>query len=331
MKKTIYFFMALATIALSSCKKQEEAGKSSLAGSANATLTIGIADKTTKAAISSSESKINSLQVFVFRPDGTLDAYGSGTVAEITLSCTTGPKDIYAIVNAPSLSSITSKGALIATVSNLTDNSLTNFVMTGCKSSMNVTADATVSIPVSRIVARIGIAKITNKMSAAAYQNQALTVTKIYALNVAGSNNLGLSANNPAASSTWFNKMSYVSGPADNLIFDSVTGGSISYDASNTTAHYFYVYPNGTATDSEATAWSARFTRIVVEATLGGVTYFYPISIPGIASNKTYTITNLTITRPGSLSPDQPVTTANCTFNITVADWMPGTSGETII
>jgi hypothetical protein len=59
---------------------------------------------------------------------------------------------------------------------------------------------------------------------------------------------------------------------------------------------------------------------LVIEATLDGTTYYYPVSIPIIQSNKTYTISELKITVPGSLSPDIPVSKQAVKGTITIAD-----------
>ena len=77
-----------------------------------------------------SEAKVNTLQVLVFNGDA-LDGYGSSTGSKTaTVACTSGSRDIYALVNAPSMASVTSKGALLSSVANLSAE-IDNFQMIG--------------------------------------------------------------------------------------------------------------------------------------------------------------------------------------------------------
>ena len=57
----------------------------------------------------SSEAKVNSLQIFVFNGEQ-LDGYGSSSGSlTATASCTAGTRDIWAVVNAPALTSVSSR------------------------------------------------------------------------------------------------------------------------------------------------------------------------------------------------------------------------------
>ena len=94
------------------------------------------------------------------------------------------------------------------------------------------------------------------------------------------------------------------------------------------TGHHFYCYPNPTEEDSHGSAWSPRYTRLVVDATLGGTLYHYPVNIPKPLPNTSYQITNLTVTGPGSSDPDIPVEKGSITFSITITDWATGFSQE---
>ena len=136
MKKSIFAFAA-ALAALVACNKNDVApmqpqNQESLVP---CELTVGICGAMTKATAVSAdnEAKVNNLQVFVFRGDD-LDAYASVDNAhELTLSCTAGDRVVYALVNAPDYSAVPGKAALLAKVSELSANSLTNFEMVGSK------------------------------------------------------------------------------------------------------------------------------------------------------------------------------------------------------
>ena len=135
------------------------------------------------------------------------------------------------------------------------------------------------------------------------------------------------------SSDYWYNKMKYVSGDCNALISDKLSTPvtlQASADAVTpyTTAHYLYCYPNPVTTDSSSSTWSNRYTRLVVETTLGGTTYYYPVNIPTPTANTLYQITNMQITGLGSDSPDKVVEKGSLSVSITVTDWSTGFSKE---
>ena len=77
-----------------------------------------------------------------------------------------------------------------------------------------------------------------------------------------------------------------------------------------------------TEENAEGSSGTSLLTKLVVEASLDGHTCYYTISLPGLQSNKTYTISSLKITRPGSDNPDEEITSGECPFSIEVEDWI---------
>ena len=309
MKKSIFAFAA-ALAALAACSKNEATpmGPQDQEFLEPCELTVGICGSMTKATAVTrdNEAKVNGLQVFVFRGDD-LDAYASvDNAMELTLSCTAGEREVYALVNAPEYSSVSSKTALLAKVSELSANSLTSFEMVGSKS-VTLPQASTVSIDVNRIASRVVLKKVTRKFTSAALQSLDFTVDAIYLINVAGNTSYDLTK----APAAWYNVAKYSSELAS-LLHDQV-GSTIADGASYDTAHSFYSYPNDAAD---------RTTRLVIETTLGTTKYYYPINLPALESNKSYEIAEVTVTRPGSDDPDVPVSFADATFSINVIDWM---------
>ena len=288
---------------------------------------FGIDDIVTKATNISAadEIEVNNLQVFVFRADGALDAYGSAEAESLTLSCTTGDRKIYAAVNAPTLSTVSDSTVLLSKTTDLSDNSTDSFVMFGRKDE-NISGAQNIVVPVTRKVAKVSVNSITTDFTSAIYQGQTFTVKDIYLINVAGDAKYSLEG----APTKWYNQRRKSTELAA-LTVDSGINYTIANKESYNTNHSFYCYPNPTTSDTSAEIWSPRYTRLVIETTLGGITYYYPISIPGIQANHTYTVTSLKITRPGSTDPDVPVSSAECTFSVTGNDWITGTrTTETI-
>ena len=319
MKKSIFAFAA-ALAALVACNKNEATpmqpqNQESLVP---CELTVGICGAMTRATTVSAdnEAKVNNLQVFVFRGDD-LDAYASvDNAQELTLSCTAGDRVVYALVNAPDYSAVPGKAALLAKVSELSANSLSNFEMVGSKS-VTLPQSEKVSIDVNRIASRVVLKKITRSFTSEALQALNFKVDAIYLINVAGNTSYDLSA----APAKWYNVAENKDELAS-LLYDA-PASLITNGQSYSTAHTFYAYPNDLATNT---------TRLVIETTLGETKYYYPINLPEMAANKSYEIEEVKITRPGSDNPDEPVSFADATFSINVIDWtvVPVTEGTTI-
>ena len=319
MKKSIFAFAA-ALAALVACNKNEATpmqpqDQESLVP---CELTVGICGAMTKATAvaADNEAKVNRLQVFVFRGDD-LDAYASVENAkELTLSCTAGERVVYALVNAPDYSTVPGKAALLAKVSELEANTLTNFEMVGSKT-VTLPQSEKVSIDVNRIASRVVLKKITRNFTSAALQALDFTVDAIYLVNVAGNTSYDLTA----APAAWYN-IAENKNELASLLYDAPAAPIVN-GQSYPTAHTFYAYPNDLAVNT---------TRIVIETTLGETKYYYPINLPAMDSNKSYEIEEVKITRPGSDNPDEPVSFADATFSINVIDWtvVPVTEGTTI-
>lgn len=279
-----------------------------------------------------SEAKVNTLQVFVFNGDA-LDGYGTSAAKTATVSCTSGSREIYAVVNAPSLAGITSKTALLATVSSLA-NEVSNFQMIGSRTE-TLQHDGSVEIGVDRLAARVVIRGIKNALENAA-QAADFKILSVYLTNVTGDINLGRSSDYTV--SRWYNRRGHES--ANSL-------GSFDYDAvdetvaaggTNSTVHFFYTMPNACndviGIPSGESAFTPRRARLVIKAEIAGAVYNYPILLPAMESNKSYEINLVNITRVGNLddgdhdpdNPDdtdeeKPVAGFDQAFEITVNPW----------
>lgn len=189
-KQTISMVMAAIAITAGavSCNKKEAMPAAENAGEkTEMTVNVDCGQFTKAGIVAENEKKVNNVQIFVFRKDGELDAYASSeTSSGIKISCTTGDKDIVAIVNAPDLKSYSTKADLLTAKSLLADNSLENFVMTGEKTDQPISAEEVVTIEVKRLVARVAVNKITPNFTSPAYRDMEFKVVRIYAVNVVG-------------------------------------------------------------------------------------------------------------------------------------------------
>lgn len=277
-------------------------------------LTVGIATGMTKSTTitADDEVKVNNLQVFVFRGDA-LDAYGvADNASTVTVSCTKGNREVYAVVNAPDLKDIATKTDLLAAKSALSDNDESNFVMIG-KTNADLPSELPVNVEVDRIVSKVVLKTVNRAFTSAALAALNFSIDEIFITNVAGDVNYGLT-DNPLE---WYNKMDYNSEMA--MFTHDAPAASVVNEEAYSTQHTFYCYPNKAA-DSDAASWSPRRTRLVLKTTLGTDTYYYPVTLPELENNKSYEL-ELTITRPGSDNADNPVSFADCSFSISVKPW----------
>ena len=331
-------FMAFVAIASLACSK-ENPSEQVPEGTQMATLEVNVSDGVATRATSVKDSQIGTaagdIQVLVFNSAGNLVGFGENAASSsnISISVPTGSVKCYAVVNSSEdLSSVSKESTLTSKVSHLKNNSVTKMEMIGSASKTIASGANSVSIPVKRFAAKVQIDKITPAFTAPAHKAQEFKLTGIYLVNVNGSCPYTLTS---TAGSTdyWYNKMKYVSGDCNALISDKLSSPvtlQASADAVTpyTTSHYLYCYPNPVTTDSSSSSWSNRYTRLVVETTLGGTTYYYPVNIPTPAANTLYQITNMKITGLGSNSPDKLVEKGSLSVSITVTDWSTGFSKE---
>ncbi len=312
MKKILFAVpLCVGIISLSSCNKNlsrddyslvQDGGECVL--TVNAVSDVQVKSTGTSTEISTSENAIKSLQVFVFRGD-LLDAYKTATSSSLSVKCTSGQRDVYALVNAPDLSGVSSKAALESTMVDLSSNSKTSgFVMYG-KSTVTLPSAKAISIPVKRMVSRIVVSKITRDFESASLANMDFTVKGIYLSDVAGNCNIA-----GAVNTKWYNASSKKDELAS-LLSDTLSS-AIANGASYSTPHYFYAMPNNNKT---------KTTKVVIEAVLGSQTFYYPILLPALESNHSYEIANVTVKRPGSDSPDNPVSSEDISFSVSIVDW----------
>lgn len=317
MKKRIFFAAAVAALSLVGCSKNnvESTGEGGTARDEMVQLNVRLPETITKVTGTSSDAKVNDLQIFVFSRNGALETSATGTGASLSLTCTSGEKTVIALVNAPKENGVTNASALRAKTVKLEDCSPSDMVMAG-EVTVNLKSSTTVTIPVTRLAAKVAISGIKTDFVLDQHKSLPFKVKSIYLINVAG-DKAYFDANTP---SLWYNKSKYVAATSPSFLYDAVTSGQITNGATYSKEHFFYCYPNNS---------TAIKTRLVVETEIDGYVYYYPLTLESVNSNTAYTY-NLTITRLGSDSPDVPVEDGTIQFTVTVEDWIEQDINEII-
>lgn len=327
MKKATLFLAAVAATALVSCNKDRGASIPGEGRPVEFNVSIQGAPVTRATGTTyADESKVNDLQVFVFDETGALQDYkAAGAAMTATLSATSGTRTVWAVVNAPSMADITTASQLEERASLLSDNGRDSFVMTGSTTG-EIVDGGTVTITVKRIVSRVSVAKISTDFKYA-MTDKVLTINGIYLINVAADNNYAVSA---AAPVNWLNKLGHEDATMDELLYDGLDNVIVSNGNPYSVEHAFYPYPNPIETETYEDQWAPRHTMLVVDVMLDGVRGYYPIELPVLERNKTYSIEEIVLTRrPGDV-PYKPIETGEATAQITVAEWELGLNLGTI-
>lgn len=324
MKFTRIFLCVTAALAvLTACQKGADNNQPVPSSPTRIRLEVGLSDHFTKATGVSSnsaqgESKVNTLQVFVFNGDA-LDGYRSSNSNTATVSCSAGERDIYCVVNVPDIS-VTSKTDLLAQVAQLSE-SPSSFGMIGHKSE-TLAVDGSVTVDVYRFAGRVVIKSIKNALENAA-QADNFRLDAVYLTNVAGDVDFGKDSEYEVTQ--FYNRQGFEENNNLGSFTNDVIGNDLAANATYSTPHYFYTMPNAynLAVGGE---WTPRGCRLVIKATIDGVVNYYPIPMPVIEGCKSYEIDCVTITRPGNPegSPDPeegPIEGFDQGFEVNVIDW----------
>lgn len=313
MKKLIYGISVLLVFA--GCAK-ENGPK----GPERVDVSFSIRGTQTREAVVSTADEVfvDSIQVFVFNGDGSLDAMSAKTEGNnIILSCGVGDKTIAVIANGVAVTGTPTFQELKATVSDLNENKLGQFVMFGTLD-QTLRARATVTVPVHRLVSKIIIKEFYRQYDEQNVEdaNLGMKITGICLKHVAGDFAYG----GDYTPTVWYNDVQneLIEEPENvvAMVADyGVDSGNIADGDTYAEEYCFYAYPNDPIASGKQTILSVR-TQIE------GVTEprYYPIPLPALDPNKVYILSKLTVTRPGGTFDDEDT----IVFRFDVLDWEVG-------
>ena len=291
----------------------------------------GTAEPGTKAiATSISDSDKHSLQVFIFdatsgkRENSAYVASGSSA----TLSSFKGSKRIWAIVNYPGQLMADTEAQLCALTSNLSQNSLSNFIMSGYKTVEIAGVNQAVSVDVHRLASRIRIDKFVKNTAENDLKDYTIILKEVYLKNVSGDARMDSSFDisnattkridgNSYQPTIWYSKLNKAAVDAENANVKALTyvGGLnvtaieddlIDASTPNNVEQFLFMYPNNMTTDETedvADPFLPRKTRLVVHCTLQkgsapAEDSYYVFNVPSQTDNTKYTIRNKTYIIP---------------------------------
>ena len=190
------------------------------------------------------------------------------------------------------------------------------------RDTVNLIASSSLPISVRREAARISIEEIAVDFELEQHNSLPFQITSIFLMNVAGESKY-FSTGNP---SIWYNETSREA-DAPEVSYIDLSDAFASKDSPYDVVQNLYCYPNPLVSEGNE---PVRHTKLVVEAMLGGNTYYYPVVLNELKSNTSYSV-KFKITRPGASRPDQMIDSRTASFTLYVSPWYSGASYNEII
>lgn len=329
---------AAAIAAAVSCNKDDSSAAQQPAGNGMVNLKVAVTAPATKATVAGTadENKINNIQIFVFKLNGSdyvYEASAKADAASLNITVTSGTKTVIALVNEDTdYTAEKERADIYAKVTSLKDNARDDFRMVGEKEQLVDATHATVAVPVDRVAARIRVNGITNKLLNG-FATKDVKVVRAYLTHVADNTDY----TRATANTDWYAEAGInteldhagaaVSVAAEKTAVNSLvyqalaTPAALAEDATYGTAFVLYAYPHD---------GSVKKTHLTVEMQIDGNYYTYVIELPAIVGNHSYEINDLVLRNLGNPSDgddtieneeDNPITPVDATFTVEVQPW----------
>ena len=326
--KRFLFVTALLLVAAPGCDREPCAVCGEEPLPRHVTLTLERCVPATRSADVSQEAEgwVSRCLLYVFSRGGSLVGSYPSSDGIFEFYLTDETYDFVAVANKEVLPSAPpTKESLLSTVTTLSENDTSRFVMVGSLNNHLIAADEKITVEVSRLVAKVTC--LVRTAFTGILAERPFVVEDIFLTNVAGENDLTLSRSVPDASGTWYNRMDLAktgdTGHPAEFLHERV-GRQMAASDSLGDGLCFYAYPNSSADSHDKDRWGSRCTRFVVRATLGGKRYYYPVTLEEVRPNRHYHI-DLTIAGYGFDHPeDQDSPDGSAAASVTVSPWVDG-------
>ena len=255
------------------------------------------------------------LDLFFFNEDAllTLDAYqrfSNPLDGRIDAASRSGDKWVAGILNMPgdiwSWSDVNTFQRLSERVSDLTEEQSGRPVMTGlCR--IRAGRDRQCTLDLKPLTSRILLHSLCVDFHARPYRGAVLEDVDVYLVNVNRTVRL-FDDGTATVPSTWLNMGEREEGsPICHL---GRVEGTVLPSAE------FFCYPNSTVEEG----LGRPLTRLVIEATMMGQRYFYPVNLPEIGRSETLSL-DITLTRTGTAGPDEPAGSGSVQCHLNILPW----------
>lgn len=280
------------------------------------------------------EREVDQWALLLYKDGRLVETGASDSGSAIKKKLVAGDYDAFAVVNPPTsfrAASYPELNAVTGAESDLRDNAPGRFVMAGRRTvTVPVPDGRTQQIGVDRLVCKASIRKITVQFTNPALADRPFLLKAVFLTNCYGKTLYGndlRAADILSDASCWYNRMRFQSdGDVDGLLAERDLDAFLTADKPHVQEHTFYFYPNPLpeTQDNRGGTWSRRHTRLVIEAQIDGQTYYYPVTLPASARNKTYIIEEAVIRKLGSRDPEKDEPGAvDVTFSTSTDDWFP--------
>lgn len=335
MKKTLFIFAA-AALSLAACNKAEN---SPVINGQNCHETEPIPVKVqfsgavTKADANDPESKINSLQVALYRVNGDnkeFESYYSFDPAAMEGTIYIDPDKpaekyliaAYANQESLTLASISEDWSLFS------NEKSGDFQMYGEWFDLKAKLGSTVEIALNRQCSKVTVRNVSLKWTNSANNHKTFKIESMFLMDVEGvfANVHDLTSAVQTAN-PWLNKNGFATNGQDAFLYKD-TGSKILTETSGyQTEQVFYGYVSDLATYNTTSEWAPSGTRLVIEAEFDGKTCYYAVplwkegtSVP--YRNKHFIFDNIIITKPGADEPYLPLAVeTDVKVSLTVNEW----------
>lgn len=341
MKRTFLLFCLLASLA--ACSRMEPQQSGARDGEVTVNFSLGYATKATGAI---SDNAVNTAYVFAF--DGNrLDGSATVNAATGSINVTPGSRRFIAVVNPNSefnFTSVTTPASLMALVSQLSSESLTDMVMIGDKTETITSSSTSVAISVTRLVSKIKVNSLRFNLTGAMAGKTVYGVA-VYLKNYPTTQTYAGTAGTTYSSGLYNDNHDAFE------VYDLI--GNLTSGSSAITDHTFFCYHRETSSSIS----DKNAIRLCIVGTIDGQKYYWSIPVNngntwnalafqsgdshyGVRRNHSYEY-DITITRAGipddgsdpdpsdpddngddDLEDDEDLTSSGLTFNLTVNDYI---------
>ena len=250
---------------------------------------------------------------------------------EIKLDCTTGNKTFFFLANSMVSHNYTTLTQFMEAVYTVYGGYLpTNakkIIPMYAQTTKNITGDTEVTLSATRQEAKISVKSVKNELKGSTAQ---VLLDAIFLTNApAGFRPDGGTTflSDPA---NWYNKSgaeSIASFTTPRSTFFDNTGLNITIghgSSASTSGYNYYCFANPYDNTSSGATWAPRNSRLVIRAKINNEYYYYPVKLPVLEPNHTYTFTEITLNHFGSKDVDNPAEYGEISYKLNILDWETG-------